>query len=134
MQVQKILKDEYTSDGKRMCNLSKPMGVIYSDGFSEAKYLQEGQYYRGDRTPIEGMTQRPNDPPKRVELETTPEEVAVAKRVDGLETRVQELKTGVEQLEVKAAATAEGVAAILAILNKPKKKPGPKKKVAEPAP
>jgi hypothetical protein len=127
MQAQKILKDEYTADGKRMCNLSKPLGTIYSDGFSEAKYLQDGQYYRGDRTPIEGMTQRPNDPPKRVEIETTPEEVAVAKRVDGLEAQVK-------NLEVKAAATAEGVAAILAILNKPKKKPGPKKKVAEPAP
>lgn len=133
MQPQKVLKDEYTPDGKRMCNLSKPMGVIYSDGFSEAKYLQDGQYYRGDRTPIEGMTQRPNDPPKRVELETTPGGVAVAKRVDGLETQVRDLKVGVEQLEAKAASTADGVAAILAILNKPKKKPGPKaKKAVEP--
>lgn len=113
MQAQKILKDEYTADGKRMCNLSKPLGTIYSDGFSEAKYLQDGQYYRGDRTPIEGMTQRPNDPPKRVEVETTPEEVAVAKRVDGLEAQVKDLKSGVEQ--------------ILALLTKPKDEEKPTK-------
>lgn len=115
--MQKISKDEYTPDGKRLCNLSKPLGMIYSDGFSEAKYLQDGQYFRGDRTPIEGMTQRPNDPPKMIEVERTTEEVALAKRVNQLETKVDTM--------------AEGIAAILAAVNKPKGKPGPKKKVSE---
>lgn len=42
MQAQRITKDEYTSDGQRLCNLSKPLAMIYSDGCSEEKYLQDG--------------------------------------------------------------------------------------------
>jgi hypothetical protein len=109
MQAQKVTKDEYTDTGIRLFNFTKPHALIYADGHSEAKYLQDGQYYRGDRTPIEGMIQRPNDPPKLRVVETTPEEVAVAKRVDGLEAQVKDLKAGVEQ--------------ILALLTKPEEKP-----------
>lgn len=97
-QAQKILKDEYTEDGVRLCNLTKPYAAIYADGHSEAKYLQDHQYYRGDRTPIDGMTQRPNDPPKLAVVETTPEEVAVAKRVDKLEAKVGDLQTGISKI------------------------------------
>lgn len=98
MQPQKITKDEFTEDGRRLFNFSKPHALIYADGHSEAKYLQDGQYYRGDRTAIEGMIQKPNDPPKLRVIETTPEEVAVSKRVDGLEAQVKDLKSGVEQI------------------------------------
>jgi hypothetical protein len=91
MQPQKVTKDEYL-DGKRLCNLTKPYAPIYADGHTEAKYLQDHQYYRGDRTPIEGMTQRKNDPPKRVEVETTSEEVAIAKRMEKVEGDVGEMK------------------------------------------
>lgn len=98
IQAQKILKDEYTEDGQRLCNLSKPYAAIYADGHSEAKYLQDHQYYRGDRTPIKDMVQRPNDPPKLAVVETTPEEVAVAKRVDKLEGKVTDLQNGIDQI------------------------------------
>jgi hypothetical protein len=99
MQPQKVLKDEYL-DGKRLCNLTKPYGLIYADGRSpsDAKYLQDHQYYRGDRTPIEGMTERKNDPPKVVEFETTPEDVAIAKRMEKVEADVGDLKSGVAQI------------------------------------
>lgn len=46
-----ILPDEYRN-GVRLFNPSKPHGVIYADGFEEAKWDQEGILYRGDRTPI----------------------------------------------------------------------------------
>jgi hypothetical protein len=105
MQPQKILKDEYAEDGKtRLFNPSKPHALIYSDGHSEAKYLQDHQYYRGDRTPIEGMLQRKNDPPKLQVIETTPEEVAVTKRVDKLEAKVDDLQTGIAQILAILAA------------------------------
>lgn len=108
MQPAKVLKDEYSEDGKtRLFNPSKPHAVIYADGHSEAKWLQDGQYYRGDRTPIEGMVQRPNDPPKLRVVETTPEEIAVAKRVDKLEGSVADLKQGVAQILALLAKPAE---------------------------
>lgn len=99
MHPQRVAKDEYL-DGKRLCNLTKPHALIYADGRTpaDAKYLQDHQYYRGDRTPIEGMVERKNDPPKVVELETTPEEVAIAKRMEKVEGDVSELKSGVAQI------------------------------------
>jgi len=105
MQPQKVTKDEYSDDGKtRLFNFSKPHALIYADGHSEAKYLQDGQYYRGDRTPIEGMIQKANDPPKLRTVETTPEEVAVAKRVDKLEAKVDDMQTGIAQILAILAA------------------------------
>jgi len=98
MQAQKVTKDEFTEDGKRLFNFTKPHALIYADGHSEAKYLQDGQYYRGDRTPIEGMVQKANDPPKLRVIETTPEEVAVAKRVDKLEAKVDDMQNGIAQI------------------------------------
>lgn len=105
MHALKVTKDEFNEAGVRLFNFSKPHALIYADGHTEAKYLQDGQYYRGDRTPIEGMVQKPNDPPKLRAIEVTPEEVAVSKRMDRVETDVKELK--------------EGVAQILALLTKP---------------
>lgn len=103
-QVAKILKDEYTENGERLCNLSKPHAAIFADGHSEAKYLQDHQYYRGDRTPIKGLVQRPNDPPKLAVIETTPEEVAVAKRVEKLEGKVGDLQDGIDKILTLLAA------------------------------
>jgi hypothetical protein len=97
MQPQKVAKDEYL-DGVRLCNLTKPYAAIYADGHSEAKYLQDHQYYRGDRTPIKDMVQRKNDPPKVVEMETTSEEIVLAKRMEKVEGDVRDLKSGVEQI------------------------------------
>lgn len=107
MQPQKITKDEYTDAGVRLFNFSKPHALIYADGHSEAKYLQDGQYYRGDRTPIEGMVQKPNDPPNIRAVETTPEEVAVSKRVDKLEAKVDDLQNGIAQILSILAKPAE---------------------------
>lgn len=107
MQAQKVTKDEFTEGGTRLFNFTKPHALIYADGHSEAKYLQDGQYYRGDRTPIEGMTQKANDPPKLRVIETTPEEVAVAKRVDALDAKVNDLQTGIAQILALLAAKDE---------------------------
>jgi hypothetical protein len=99
-QVAKITKDEYTADGKRMCNLTKPYALIYADGRTpqDAKYMQDHQYYKGDRTPVEGMVERKNDPPKVIEIETTPEDVAIAKRMQKVEGDVADLKSGIAQI------------------------------------
>ena len=107
MQAHKVTKDEFTEDGKRLFNFTKPHALIYADGHSEAKYLQDGQYYRGDRTPIEGMVQKPNDPPKLRVIETTPEEVAVAKRVDKLEAKVDDMQNGIAQILAILAKPAD---------------------------
>lgn len=52
----KIERDRYTEDGVRLFNASKEHGVIYCDGFLEAKYIQEFEgepvMYRGDGAPL----------------------------------------------------------------------------------
>lgn len=107
MQPARVTKDEYNEEGKRLFNFTKPYAAIYADGHCEAKYLQDGQYYRGDRTPIEGMTQKPNDPPKLRVVETTPEEVAISKRIERLEADVADLKSGIAQILSLLAKPAE---------------------------
>ncbi len=51
----KIERDQFTEDGVRLFNASKPHGVVYSDGYLEVKYIQEydGEevHYRGDGAP-----------------------------------------------------------------------------------
>lgn len=117
MQIQ---KDEYTPDGKRLFNPTRPHGVIYADGFSESKFVQDGQHYRGDRTPIDGLKERPNDPPKVKVIEKSTEEVALAKRVDNLENLMLQMAQGIQDMK--------------AVVLKPKGKPGRKPKVPEVAP
>lgn len=118
MQPQKILKDEYTPAGEKMFNPTKPHGTVYADGFVESKFVQDGQHFRGDRTPIEGAKERPNDPPKVAVVESTKEEVVLAKRVDALDAKVDGM--------------ASGISAILEVLNRPKNKGGRPKKPSEP--
>jgi hypothetical protein len=52
----KVEKDQFTEEGVRWFNASKPHGTIYADGYSEAKFLQEYQgeaiLYRGDGSPV----------------------------------------------------------------------------------
>lgn len=52
----KIERDQFTEDGVRFFNATKPYGTIYCDGFMEAKYIQEYQgesvMYRGDGAPV----------------------------------------------------------------------------------
>lgn len=54
--VKSLVTADRVVDGQRQFNPSKPHGVVYADGFFEAKYVQEYEgrevYYRGDGSPI----------------------------------------------------------------------------------
>ena len=44
--------DEFHEDGTRKFNPTKPHGTVYSDGFSEVRWVQNGVEYRGDHLPV----------------------------------------------------------------------------------
>ena len=52
----RIDQDQFTEDGVRLFNPSKEHGVVYSDGFIEARFMQahEGEEvaYRADGFPV----------------------------------------------------------------------------------
>lgn len=56
LKKQKIERDRFTEDGVRLFNATKEHGVIYCDGFMEAKYVQEFEgevvMYKGDGAPV----------------------------------------------------------------------------------
>lgn len=83
----KIERDRFTDDGVRLFNPSKPHGVIYCDGFMEAKYIQEyeGQavQYKGDGAPV-GYQKGVPMPKGASELLT--ENEALQARIKDLET------------------------------------------------
>lgn len=82
----KIERDRFTEDGVRLFNITKEHGVIYADGFIEAKYLQEYEgeaiLYRGDGAPI-GYEHGVPMPKKAEELLT--ENEALQARIKDLE-------------------------------------------------
>lgn len=45
-------KDEYTVDGTMLFNPSRSHGTVYGGGSDEAKWVQDGIHYRGDRKPV----------------------------------------------------------------------------------
>ena len=47
-----VKPDEFTPDGVRMFNPTKPHGIVYGDGKVEAAFVQEGVEYKADRTPL----------------------------------------------------------------------------------
>lgn len=52
----KVEKDRFSPDGVRLFNPTLPHGTVYSDGFIEAKFIQEYEgeelQYRGDGLPV----------------------------------------------------------------------------------
>lgn len=44
---------EFAPDGTRLFNPKKPHGTVYADGFTEAKWFQDGILYRADRFPVD---------------------------------------------------------------------------------
>lgn len=86
----KIERDRFTEDGVRLFNASKEHGVIYCDGFLEAKYIQEFEgeavMYRGDGAPI-GYTKGVPMPKKADELLS--ENEALQARIKDLESAQQ---------------------------------------------
>lgn len=102
----KIERDRFTEDGVRLFNQSKEHGVIYCDGFMEAKYVQEFEgeavMYRGDGAPV-GYEKGVPMPKKADELLT--ENEALQARIRDLEDsqkRTNELLAKLSlQLEAK---------------------------------
>jgi hypothetical protein len=106
LKKQKIERDRFTEDGVRLFNASKEHGVIYCDGFLEAKYVQEFEgevmMYRGDGAPV-GYTKGVPMPRKADELLS--ENEALQARIRDLEDsqkRTNELLAKLSlQLEAK---------------------------------
>jgi hypothetical protein len=46
------MEDDFAPDGTRLFNPKKPHGTVYADGFTEARFFQEGVLYRVDRYPV----------------------------------------------------------------------------------
>jgi len=45
--------DEFCDDGKtRKLNRAQPFGTVYSDGYEETKFVQNGIGYKGDGIPV----------------------------------------------------------------------------------
>jgi len=72
--VTKVLPDEFAPDGvTRLFNQTRPHGVVFADGFSDARYVQDGIQYRADGYPVgyvadptlEGSGPVPDVPMKR---------------------------------------------------------------------
>jgi hypothetical protein len=112
----KVERDRFTEDGVRLFNASKEHGVIYCDGFMEAKYIQEYEgeavQYRGDGAPI-GYTKGVPMPKKAEELLS--ENEALQARIKDLETSQQKtnelLARLAAQLEAKETPKAPTPAA-----------------------
>ena len=47
-----VKPDEFTADGVRLFNPTKPHGIVYGDGKIEAAFVQEGVEYKADRMPV----------------------------------------------------------------------------------
>ena len=47
-----VQADEFTEDGIRLFNPTKPHGTVYVDGFSEISWVQNNVNYRADRRPV----------------------------------------------------------------------------------
>jgi len=47
-----INDDNFLADGTRLFNPTKPHGTVYSDGYSDARFSQNGVLYRGDGKPV----------------------------------------------------------------------------------
>lgn len=86
----KVMKDAYTPDGVRMFNISKPHGVVYADGFTEVKYIQEHDgremHYRGDGTPVGYVMGKP-----------------LPKPIDEVENENTELRARIAEMEASQA-------------------------------
>lgn len=97
--------DEFCDDGlTRKLNKTKGYGIIYADGFSEAKFWQDEIAYRGDGTPVgyvpaakRGLT--PVEPTKE---EVVAENEQLRRQVQALLGRVEKL----EQAQVPAPREA----------------------------
>ena len=58
--------DEFHEDGTRLFNPHKPHGTVYGDGYLEARWVQDGVQYRGDRLPVgHVVAEKPAIPVKR---------------------------------------------------------------------
>ena len=54
----KSMPDEFHEDGTRLFNPSRPHGTVYGDGAIEARWVQDGIQYRGDRLPVGHVAQK----------------------------------------------------------------------------
>lgn len=115
----KIERDRFTEDGVRLFNATKEHGVIYCDGFMEAKYVQEFEgeavMYRGDGAPV-GYEKG----------------VPMPKKADELLSENEALQARIKDLESAQAKTNELLARLSAQLDA-KEAPAPAKTLT-PAP
>lgn len=104
----KIERDRFTEDGVRLCNLTKPHGVVYADGYFETKYIQdyEGKevHYKGDLAPV-GYKKGVPMPPSADEL--IEENSALHNRIRDLEDSQRRTEELLERLSAQLASQAQ---------------------------
>lgn len=111
----KIERDQFTEDGVRLFNPSKDHGVVYSDGYTEVKFIQEYEgeevHYQGNRSPI-GYHKGVPMPKSAPELLSENEQLQARIRdLEDSQRRTNELLAKLSlQLETKAAPEAEAPA------------------------
>jgi hypothetical protein len=101
----KIDKDRFSPDGVRLFNPSKPHGVVYADGYSETKYLQEHEgrdvQYRGDGFPVGYEPGKPLPQPVDV---VEAENVALKQQVAALTASNAQTQDLLKQIQAQLAA------------------------------
>jgi hypothetical protein len=121
----KIERERFTDDGVRLFNPSLPHGVVYCDGFTEVKFIQEYEgretHYKGDGAPV-GYQKGVPMPPSADEL--LEENTALNARIRDLEDsqkRTNELlERLMKQLGDKAPAAGKPAPLTLDAAAKPK--------------
>jgi hypothetical protein len=108
----KIERDRFTDEGVRWFNESKPHGIIYADGFSEAKYVQEYQgeiiLYRGDGSPVGYEAGKPMPKAREELLDENAQLQARVRELEESQKQTNALLARISaQLEAKAAPAPE---------------------------
>ena len=53
--------DEFTADGTRLFNPTRPHGIVYGGGPGDGRWVQDGITYNGDRKPVGYVEPAPVD-------------------------------------------------------------------------
>jgi hypothetical protein len=99
--------DEFCDDGKtRKLNRALPYGTVYSDGYEETKFVQNGIGYKGDGIPVGYVpaAERGLQPVVPTVDEVLSENAALKAQLDSLLKRVAAIEAGANEKPAAEAA------------------------------
>lgn len=104
----KLQKERFAEDGTRLFNPSLPHGVVYADGYSEAKFIQEWEgrevLYQGNHLPV---GHKPGQPLPRPVDEIEQENQDLHARLASLEQLVKQLTAAQAATTTQPAPTGD---------------------------